>query len=59
MEKIGGNPQLIGENQLIFEEKEHNLHEVLEIVAKNKLSLLKMERQEPSLESLFLEVLER
>lgn len=48
-----------GENQVVFQEKEYPLHDVLSVVTEQKLSLVKMERLEPSLESLFLEVVER
>ncbi len=46
-------------NQFTFQTKDITLHEVLKIVAEKKLSLIKAERLEPSLESLFLEVVER
>ena len=48
-EKIGGN-------RLTFYEKQNTLHDVLGFVAQRKLSLVKLERAEPSLESLFMEV---
>ena len=48
-EKIGGN-------RLTFYEKQNTLHDVLGFVAQRKLSLAKLERAEPSLESLFMEV---
>ena len=53
------NRDVQGENQVIFQEREHALHDVLRVVMEQKLHLLKMERLEPSLESLFLEVVER
>lgn len=49
MEKTGGN-------RLTFYEKQNTLHDVLGFVAQRKLSLVKLERAEPSLESLFMEV---
>ena len=48
-EKIGGN-------RLTFYEKQNTLHDVLGFAAQRKLSLVKLERAEPSLESLFMEV---
>ena len=43
-------------NRLTFCEKQNTLHDVLGFVAQRKLSLVKLERAEPSLESLFMEV---
>lgn len=43
-------------NRLTFYEKQNTLHDVLGFVAQRKLSLVKLERAEPSLESLFMEV---
>ena len=48
-EKIGGN-------RLTFYEKQNTLHDVLGFAAQRKLSLVKLEKAEPSLESLFMEV---
>ncbi len=45
-----------GRNQMIFSEKVHSLHELLGFVTERKLPLIKIERQEPTLESLFMEV---
>lgn len=64
MNKYGNNKafakiQVVNKNQVIFQEDELTLHDVLRVVTEQKLSLLKMERLEPSLESLFLEVVER
>jgi ABC-2 type transport system ATP-binding protein len=46
-----------GANTLSFGERDYSLFEVLGFVAENKIQLLKVERAEPSLESLFMEVL--
>ena len=43
-------------NRLTFYEKQNTLHDVLGFAAQRKLSLVKLERAEPSLESLFMEV---
>lgn len=45
-----------GANTLSFGERDYSLFEVLGFVAENKIPLLKAERAEPSLESLFMEV---
>lgn len=46
-------------NRLHFREHEHTLFEVLRFVADRQILLLKMERMEPTLESLFMEVVEK
>ena len=46
----------IGQTQIEFSEKEHTLFEVLQYISNQKISVLKIERMEPSLESLFMEV---
>lgn len=46
----------IGQTQMEFCEKEHTLFEVLQYITNQKISVLKIERMEPSLESLFMEV---
>ena len=45
--------------RLSFQERDVRLHDVLGVVAEQKLSLIRAERLEPSLESLFLEVVKR
>ena len=45
-----------GLNRLTFYEKQNTLHDVLGFAAAQKLSLIKLERAEPTLESLFMEV---
>lgn len=46
----------LGKNQLTFCESDLDLFDVLRFVADNRLALLKVERVEPTLESLFMEV---
>lgn len=46
-------------NQLNFKEKDYNAHEVMSYIVENKISLLKIEREEPTLESLFMEEVSR
>lgn len=45
-------------NQLIFKEKNNTLFDLLGFVAQNKIHLVKMEHIEPTLESLFMEVVD-
>lgn len=49
----------IDENKVIFSEDKRSVSEVLRFVADHRISLLKMERLEPSLEDLFMEVTEK
>lgn len=51
--------KLHGQNQLLFSEKENNLHDLLKVLTDRKISVLKIERREPTLESLFMEVVEK
>ena len=46
----------IGKNQICFSEKDYDVFEVLHFITEKKLALLKLERIEPTLESLFMEV---
>ncbi len=46
----------VGEDQLVFSEKDHAASEVLRFVADRHVSLQRFERVEPTLESLFMEV---
>ncbi len=48
-----------GRTQIIFSEKENNLHDLLGILTERKIPVLKIERKEPTLESLFMEVVEK
>lgn len=48
-----------GRQQLVFSEKEGSVHEVMRYVADKQIPLLKIERVEPTLESLFMEVVEK
>lgn len=49
----------IGQTQIEFSEKEQTLHELLGYISSQKIAILKVERMEPSLESLFMEVVAR
>lgn len=46
----------IGQTQIEFSEREHSLFELMQFIANQKIPVLKIERMEPSLESLFMEV---
>ncbi|MBQ7390586.1 MAG: ABC transporter ATP-binding protein, partial [Clostridia bacterium] len=46
-------------NKVTFSEKKYSASEILRFVADHRISLLKMERLEPSLEDLFMEVTEK
>ena len=48
-----------GKNQLAFYEKDCAVFDVLRFVAEQRVALLKIERAEPTLESLFMEVVEK
>lgn len=48
--------QTLGERELLFCQGEASAHEVLAFVARERIPLVKFQRQEPTLESLFLEV---
>ena len=48
--------QQTGRNQLTFLEKDYSEFELLRFVVDQKIPLLKLERKEPTLESLFMEV---
>ena len=51
--------RLQGQHQLIFREQENTLFDVLRFVTKHQLPLVKLEHLEPTLESLFMEVVEQ
>lgn len=51
---VGGNG-----NQLNFSERACDLHDILRMVAERRISIVKLERMEPTLESLFMEVVEK
>ena len=46
-------------NQIVFCEKESNLYDLLSFIAEQKISIIKIERIEPTLESLFMEVVKK
>ena len=45
--------------KLIFSKKEYSLFEILNFVAENHINIIKLEKIEPTLESLFMEVIEK
>lgn len=47
------------EGALTFYESEHSLFDVLKFITAKKIALLKIQRMEPSLENLFMEVVEK
>ena len=47
----------VGQTQMEFMEKEYTLFQILQFITNQKISLLKIERMEPSLETLFMEVI--
>lgn len=49
----------IGKTQLTFCESDHSMFEILHFVSDRRIALLKLERVEPTLESLFMEVVEK
>ena len=49
----------LGRTQLTFREKRHTQFDVLQFVTKQRIPLLKLERIEPSLEDLFMEVVDK
>jgi ABC-2 type transport system ATP-binding protein len=44
------------DNKLVFLANDNTLYDVLDFISKNKISLTKLEKLEPTLESLFMEV---
>ncbi len=48
-----------GKNRLVFREKDCPAFDVMRAAADRRIPLLKLERQEPTLESLFMEVVEK
>ncbi|MBQ2902334.1 MAG: ABC transporter ATP-binding protein [Agathobacter sp.] len=46
----------IGQTQIEFSEKKHTLFEMVQYITNQRIPVLKIERMEPSLESLFMEV---
>lgn len=49
----------ISRNQLSFYESDYSMFSILRIIAERRIPILKMERVEPTLESLFMEVVEK
>lgn len=48
-----------GRTLLKFNEKQYNIFEVMNYITENKLAVLKIERVEPTLESMFMEVVKK
>ena len=46
-------------NQLTFRQKEHTIFQVLSFTSEHRIPLIRLERAEPTLESLFMEVVEK
>lgn len=53
------NVRQTGRNQLVFCESDHTIFDMMRFVADRNIPLLKLERAEPTLESLFMEVVEK
>lgn len=51
--------QLTGRTTLTFKENQHDFYDVMHFITTNKLSVLKIERVEPTLESMFMEVVQK
>lgn len=49
----------IGTNQLIFNEGAHTVFDILNFITDKRITILKLERAEPTLESLFMEVVRK
>ena len=49
----------IGNNKLAFRESSYLISDVLRFIADNNIAILKLERVEPTLETLFMEVVEK
>ena len=49
----------IGKNQLAFFQSDHAVFEIMRFLADQRITLLRFERVEPTLESLFMEVVEK
>ena len=48
--------QQSGKNKIVFCGKDYNMADILRFLADKRISILKLERMEPTLESLFMEV---
>lgn len=51
--------KVMSPTQIIFKNYEKNLFDIMRFIAEQQISVLRIERMEPSLESLFLEVVEK
>ena len=59
LQQTFSNMQQIGRNQLVFCEGDYTAFDILRFIADRHIALLKLERAEPTLESLFMEVVEK
>lgn len=59
LQKFFSNMRQIGKHQLSFSESDTTIFDILHFVADKHISLLKIERAERTLESLFMEVVEK
>ena len=59
LQQIFPGLQKAGNNQLILREEKGSVFDVLQAVAERKIPLVKLERMEPTLESLFMEVAQK
>lgn len=53
------NCKATASTQIVFQNDEKNIFDIMKYLAENKTKVLRIERMEPSLESLFLEVVEK
>ena len=49
----------LGKNQLVFREGAHSVFDIMRFISDQRIVLLKLERIEPTLESLFMEVVDK
>lgn len=59
LQTVFPNMKQTGRNQLVFRENDHSIFEVLQLVTDRQIAFLTLERVEPTLESLFMEVIEK
>lgn len=53
------NIKQIAHNQIVFSEKDFKMFDILKYITDNRIEILKLERIEPTLETLFMEVVEK
>lgn len=59
VQKAFSDMNYIGRNQFVFTEQSFSLYDVLDFITDRRIRLVKIEQQEPTLESLFMEVVEK